>query len=79
MPDAALTAICNTSPLQYLHQLRLPDLLPSLYSRILVPTAVVGEIDARRALGHDLPDGSMGGGPMTRPDPQIKALRFLEA
>jgi uncharacterized protein len=56
MPDAALAAICNTSPLQYLHQLRLVDLLPRLYSRILMPTAVVGEIEAGRALGHDLPD-----------------------
>jgi predicted nucleic acid-binding protein len=58
MPDAAPAAICNTSPLQYLHQLRLLDLLPRLYPRILVPTAVVGEIEAGRALGHDLPDVS---------------------
>ncbi len=56
MPDAALTVICNTSPLQYLHQLRLMDLLPRLYSRILIPAAVVSEMEAGRALGHDLPD-----------------------
>ena len=56
MPDTAVAAICNTSPLQYLHQLGLIDLLPRLYPRVLVPTAVVGELEAGRKLGYDLPD-----------------------
>ena len=32
--------VTNTSPLLYLHQLRLLDLLPTLYDRIVVPIAV---------------------------------------
>jgi len=47
--------ISNTSPLQYLHQLDLLDLLPTLYSEVLVPYAVVREIEAGRSLGVALP------------------------
>jgi uncharacterized protein len=47
--------ICNTSPLQYLHQLGLLRLLPDLASRIVVPSAVVREMSAGRAQGVDLP------------------------
>jgi uncharacterized protein len=48
--------ISNTSPLQYLHQLGLLDLLPQLVGRITVPQAVVDELETGRALGHDLPE-----------------------
>ena len=48
--------VSNTSPLQYLHQLGLLDLLPRLVGRVTVPQAVVDELEAGRALGHDLPD-----------------------
>lgn len=48
--------ISNTSPLQYLHQLGLLDLLPRLVGRVTVPAAVVEELEAGRALGHDLPE-----------------------
>jgi predicted nucleic acid-binding protein len=48
--------ISNTSPLQYLHQLGLLDLLPRLVGRVTVPQAVVDELEAGRALGHDLPE-----------------------
>lgn len=48
--------ISNTSPLQYLHQLGLLDLLPRLVGRVTVPGAVVAELEAGRALGYDLPD-----------------------
>ena len=48
--------VSNTSPLQYLHQLGLIDLLPRLVGRIAVPTAVAEELEAGRSLGHDLPD-----------------------
>jgi len=48
--------ISNTSPLQYLHQLGLLDLLPGLVGSITVPPAVVEELEAGRALGLDLPD-----------------------
>jgi predicted nucleic acid-binding protein len=48
--------ISNTSPLQYLHQLGLLDLLPGLVGSITVAPAVVEELEAGRALGLDLPD-----------------------
>jgi predicted nucleic acid-binding protein len=48
--------VCNTSPLQYLHQAGILDWLPKLASRVLVPTAVCRELDAGRAVGIDVPD-----------------------
>ncbi len=48
--------ICNTSPLQYLHQLGLLHLLPKLAGRLTVPTAVVAELEAGRKHGVNLPD-----------------------
>ena len=48
--------ISNTSPLQYLHQLGLLDILPQLVGRVTIPQAVVDELEAGRTLGHDLPD-----------------------
>ena len=56
MPEPALVAVTNTSPLQYLHQAGHLHLLPALYRRVLVPPAVVTELAAGRALGFDLPD-----------------------
>lgn len=48
--------ICNTSPIQYLHQLQLLHLLPALAGRIIVPPAVVDELAEGRALDINLPD-----------------------
>ncbi len=48
--------ISNTSPLQYLHQLDLLDLLPALYGEIVIPHGVTKEIAAGRARGVSLPD-----------------------
>lgn len=48
--------VCDTSPLQYLHQIRLLHLLPSLAARAVVPPAVEKELLAGRAQGIDLPD-----------------------
>lgn len=48
--------ISNTSPLQYLHQLGLLDLLPRLVSNITVPPGVFEELEAGHALGLNLPD-----------------------
>lgn len=50
--------IVDTSPLQYLHQLGLLDLLPDLYGEILIPESVVREIATGRALGVALPEPS---------------------
>jgi uncharacterized protein len=47
--------ISNTSPLQYLYQLDLLDLLPSLYGEVLVPQGVAKEIVAGLARGVALP------------------------
>jgi len=48
--------ICNTSPLQYLHQVGLLHILPSLARPVIIPASVVDELAAGRALGLDLPD-----------------------
>lgn len=48
--------ICDTSPLQYLHQIGLLNVLPSLVKEVLVPPAVVRELEAGKALGVGLPD-----------------------
>ena len=47
--------ICNTSPLQYLHQIGQLSLLPALVQRVIVPQAVAEEIERGRTKGIDLP------------------------
>ncbi len=49
-------AICNTSPLQYLHQLDRLELLPRMLGAIIVPPAVVQEIAVGRSQGMEVPD-----------------------
>lgn len=48
--------ICNTSPLQYLHQLGLLHVLPALAGEVVVPFAVDEELAVGRASGVSLPD-----------------------
>ena len=48
--------ISNTSPLQYLHQLGVLDVLPKLVTTATVPPAVQDELTAGRKLGLNLPD-----------------------
>jgi predicted nucleic acid-binding protein len=48
--------ICNTSPLQYLHQLGRLEILPALTGKLVVPLAVVAELGDGRDLGCDVPD-----------------------
>jgi predicted nucleic acid-binding protein len=48
--------ICNTSPIQYLHQLGLLDLLRQLGGPVTVPAAVAREINDGRAVAVSLPD-----------------------
>jgi predicted nucleic acid-binding protein len=55
LPDV----LCNTSPLQYLHQLALLHLLPALAETVMIPPAVVAELAAGRELGVDVPDPAM--------------------
>jgi uncharacterized protein len=47
--------VCDTSPLQYLHQLGRLDLLPKLANKVIVPPAVVRELAVGKAAGHDVP------------------------
>ena len=48
--------ICNTSPLQYLHQIDLLHLLPTLFGPVQVPSAVVAELREGRRRGVPLPE-----------------------
>jgi predicted nucleic acid-binding protein len=48
--------VCDTSPLQYLHQLGLLHILPALAGRVLIPPAVAREIEEGVSSGVDLPD-----------------------
>ena len=48
--------ICNTSPLQYLHQLGRLEILPALTGKLVVLFAVMAELEAGRNLGCDVPD-----------------------
>jgi predicted nucleic acid-binding protein len=48
--------ISDTSPLQYLFQVSLLELLQKLYQQITIPEAIFKEIEAGRALGIHLPD-----------------------
>jgi len=47
---------CNTSPLQYLHQLDLLPILPALLGKIVVPPAVLKELEVGKSLGIQLPE-----------------------
>ena len=49
-------AIVDTSPLQYLFQLGLLDLLPELLDEIVIPPAVEAELAEGRRIGVALPD-----------------------
>lgn len=48
--------VVDTSPLQYLFQLSLLDLLPAFYGEVVVPEGVLREIATGRAIGVSLPD-----------------------
>jgi predicted nucleic acid-binding protein len=48
--------ICDTSPLQYLHQLDLLSVLSALAERVIVPPSVIEELEVGHRLGVSLPD-----------------------
>lgn len=54
MPDYD-PVISNTSPLFYLEQINQIDLLPALFSRLVVPSAVIAELAAGAAQGERVP------------------------
>ncbi len=51
-----LECLCNTSPLQYLYQINWLSILPVLAGPVIIPPAVVAEIEVGRRLGLGLPD-----------------------
>lgn len=53
MPDQTIS---NTSPLFYLHRLGHLDLLEKIYGEIVVPNAVLEELDEGKKAGEDIPD-----------------------
>ncbi|MCP4402404.1 MAG: DUF3368 domain-containing protein [bacterium] len=53
MPECVIS---NTSPLFYLHQIGHLALLQRLYEQIIVPEAVVQELEAGRQQGESVPD-----------------------
>jgi predicted nucleic acid-binding protein len=66
--------LCNTSPLQYLHQVGLLTILPALVGSIVIPPAAEAELAAGRALGLDLPDPAHLGWVIIRPLAQVRSL-----
>ncbi len=69
--------ICDTSPIQYLHQLELLHILPALTEGVIVPPAVVDELATGRALGVNLPDLSELGWVSVRPPDSAAALPLV--
>jgi hypothetical protein len=53
-----MRVISDTSPLQYLHVIRQLPLLEQLYGQIVVPQAVIDELNVGRQQGYDVPDCS---------------------
>jgi predicted nucleic acid-binding protein len=51
--------IADTSPLQYLFQVGLLDLLQGLFGTVQVPEAVRDELQVGRSLGFNVPDFAM--------------------
>lgn len=47
--------ICNTSALQYLHQIDRLDLLPALFGQVQIPRAVAEELDEGKRRNVSLP------------------------
>jgi predicted nucleic acid-binding protein len=47
--------ICNTSPLQYLHQIGRLGILCAVAKQVIIPPAVVSELAEGRSRGVDLP------------------------
>lgn len=48
--------IVNTSPIFYLNRLDCLDVLRKLYGRIIIPQAVVNELEAGKRVGEDVPE-----------------------
>ena len=50
-----LNAISNTSPLLYLYRIEAIEFLPKLFGKILIPMAIVDELEVGKKKGFDVP------------------------
>jgi uncharacterized protein len=69
--------ISNTSPLQYLHQLGILHIFPTLATRVIIPPAVVEELRVGRELGISLPDAMRLNWVVTRRPVSASALPLV--
>lgn len=53
-----LDAISNTSPLLFVHRIHSMHWLKELFGKVLVPKAVIRELEQGRSRGFDVPDYS---------------------
>ena len=65
--------ICNTTPMQNLHQVGLLAILPALVGPVLIPPAVDAELAVGRSLGLDLPDPAQLGWLAIRPPARVSS------
>lgn len=72
------TVIADTSPLQYLFQVGLLDLLRDLFGSVHVPEAVRDELQVGRSLGIDVPDPAHYSWMSVRPTMRASALERFE-
>lgn len=70
--------IADTSPLQYLFQVGLIDLLRDLFGSVQVPEAVRDELQVGRGLGIDVPDPANYSWMLVRPTTRAPALDHFE-
>lgn len=68
--------VADTSPIQYLFQAGLLDLLPRLYRSVVIPEAVVQELEAGRARGIQLPEPGVLPWLVPRAAPHQRLLRL---
>lgn len=76
MRPASLEIICNTSPLQYLHQLGLLEILPALATSVLILNEVADELARGRADGWNVPDLALSSWPEVRRCAEIAHTAF---
>jgi predicted nucleic acid-binding protein len=72
------TVIADTSPLQYLFQVGLVELLRDLFGRVHVPVAVRDELQVGRSLGFDVPDPADHPWMSVRPTKRAPALERFD-
>ena len=70
--------IADTSPLQYLFQVGLIDLLEGLFAAVQVPEAVRDELRVGRSLGFDVPDPAEFPWMLVRPTQPVPAVDRFE-